>query len=98
MPADPPSRLRGALTGIAVGLATGLAMIGVAFSIIAIPLYLLAMTDPDHGVDRHLVRTGLFNVALPFGLVTGVVAGVAVGVWRGRGGRLPTDRTSLLDR
>jgi hypothetical protein len=45
--------------------------------------------------DRHLVRTSLFRVALPFGLVAGLATGIAVGVWYGRGGRLPRDRTPL---
>jgi len=40
-------------------------------------------------------RTGLFMVALPFGLVAGIAAGVVVGVWYASGGRLPTDRTPI---
>jgi hypothetical protein len=92
------SRLRGALLGIAIGVAVGLATIAIAFSVIAIPLFALAATDPARGVDRDLVRKGLFDVALPFGAVTGLVVGVAVGVWYGRGGRLPTDRSPLHDR
>ena len=46
-------------------------------------------------VRRTLVRRGLFQVALPFGLVAGTAAGIAVGVWYGRGGRLPRDRTPI---
>jgi hypothetical protein len=92
------SRLRGVLVGTAIGGAVGLAAIAIAFSVIAIPLFMLAATDPDRGVDRDLVRKGLFDVALPFGAVTGLVIGVAVGIWYGRGGRLPTDRTPLHGR
>ncbi len=64
---------------------------GIAFSIIAIPMFILASTEPDAGLDRSLVRTGLFKVALPFGLVAGIAAGVVVGLWYARGGRLPAD-------
>jgi hypothetical protein len=98
--ADEPrrSRLRSTLLGVGVGVATGIATVGLALSIVAIPLFLLATTDPDHGVDRSLVRTGLVDVAIPAGLVTGLVVGVIVGIWYGRGGRLPTDRTPLHDR
>jgi hypothetical protein len=93
-----PSRLRSTLLGLAVGVATGIAAVGLALSIVAIPLFLLATTDPEHGVDRDLVRTGLVDVAIPVGLVTGLIVGVLVGIWYGRGGRLPTDRTPLHDR
>ncbi|MGH9187137.1 MAG: hypothetical protein ACRD0U_15175 [Acidimicrobiales bacterium] len=64
---------------------------------IAIPLDLLAQTDPD-GLDRPLIRSGMLTVALPAGLIVGIGAGVIVGLWYARGGRLPTDRTHLHDR
>lgn len=86
---------RSALLGVAVGLAVAVAGIAIAFSIIAIPLFIVASTEPGSGLDRDLVRTGLFKVALPFGLVAGLATGIAVGVWYGRGGRLPRDRTPL---
>lgn len=90
-----PSRTRSTLLGLAVGLGVGIAAIAIAFSIVAIPLFVVASTEPDNGLDRDLVRTGLFKVAVPLGVVTGIVVGVAVGLWYGRGGRLPRDRTSL---
>lgn len=93
--APPRSRLRAASLGLGVGLAVLLAGTAVAFSIVAIPLYMLASTDPDHGLDRDLVRKGLLYVALPFGLVSGVIGGVIVGTWYGRGGRLPRHREGL---
>jgi len=89
----PPTPARSALLGVAVGLAIAVAGSAIAFSIVAIPLFVVASTEPGSGLDRSLVRTGLFRVALPFGLVSGLLAGVAVGVWYGRGGRLPRDRT-----
>jgi hypothetical protein len=92
------SRWRGALLGTGIGFAVGLAGIAISFSVIAIPLFMLAATDPERGVDRDLVRKGLFDVALPFGAITGLVIGIAVGVWYARGGRLPTDRTPLHGR
>jgi hypothetical protein len=76
-----------ALVG-AVGFGVGIAVAGLTYSILAIPLYVFARTDPD-GLDRPLIRTAFFNVALPAGVVVGVVAGVLVGVWYRRGGRLP---------
>ncbi len=96
-PAEPRSRVRSVLLGVGIGLGVTVAGIAIAFSIIAIPLYILASTEPGSGLDRSLVRTGLFKVALPFGLVAGTIAGVAVGLWYARGGRLPTDRTPLHD-
>lgn len=98
---DPPlerrSRVRSVLLGLGIGAGVAVAGIAIAFSIIAIPLYIVASTEPGSGLDRSLVRTGLFKVALPFGLVAGTIAGVVVGTWYGRGGRLPTDRTPLHD-
>ena len=96
--AEPRSRLRSTLVGLGIGLAVTVATVAVAFSIIAIPLFLIASTEPGQGLNRDLVRKGLFGVAIPFGAITGIAVGVAVGVWYGRGGRLPTDRTSLHDR
>lgn len=95
-PAHPvASRRRAALVGLGMGVAVGLAAVGIAFSIVAIPMFVVASTEPGSGLNRHLVRTGLFQVAVPFGVVTGVVVGLLVGVWYARGGRLPTDRTPL---
>ncbi|HEY9556256.1 MAG TPA: hypothetical protein VIR58_05950 [Acidimicrobiales bacterium] len=97
-PLTPRSRLGSALLGIGIGAGVGVACIAIAFSIIAIPLYVLASTEPGSGLDRTLVRRGLFQVALPLGVVAGTVAGIVVGVWYSRGGRLPTDRTPLYEQ
>ena len=91
----PRSRLRSVLVGLGIGTGVGVAVMAVAFSIVAIPMFILASTEPGSGLDRSLVRTGLFKVALPLGLVAGVAAGVVVGIWYARGGRLPTDRTPI---
>jgi len=90
-----PSRWRSIGLGVAVGFGIAVAGIAIAFSIVAIPLFIVASTEPGSGLNRDLVRTGLFKVALPVGLVAGTAAGIAVGVWYGRGGRLPRDRTPL---
>ncbi len=85
------SRLRSVGLGLGVGSAIGLAAVGIAFSILAVPLYFVASNDAgDHHHD--LIHKGLFFVALPFGLVSGTLVGIAVGVWYGRGGRLPDHR------
>ena len=94
----PRSRVRSVLLGLGIGTGVGVAGIAVAFSIIAIPLFIVASTEPGSGLDRSLVRRGLFQVALPFGLVAGIGAGVLVGIWYARGGHLPTDRTSIHGR
>ena len=88
-------RSRSVLLGIGVGLGVAVAGIAIAFSIVAIPLFIVASTEPGSGLNRDLVRTGLFKVAVPFGVVSGVAAGVLIGIWYARGGRLPTDRTPL---
>jgi hypothetical protein len=90
-----PPRGRSVLLGVGIGAGVGVAAIAIAFSIVAIPLFVLASTEPGSGLNRDLVRTGLFFIALPFGALTGIVAGIAVGIWYARGGRLPTDRTPL---
>jgi hypothetical protein len=88
-------RLRAVLVGTGIGLAVLVAASAIAFSIVALPLFTLASTEPGHGLHRDLIRKGLFDVALPFGALSGLVVGVAVGIWYGRGGRLPRDRTPL---
>ena len=93
-----PGRARSILLGLGVGLGVGVAAIAIAFSVIAIPLYIIASTEPGSGLDRDLVRKGLFFVALPFGFVTGTAIGALVGVWYGRGGRLPSERSSIYGR
>jgi len=83
---------RPVLLALAVGAAVGVACIGLIISIIAIPFFALArFADPGKGLDQPLIRTGLINVALPAGLILGSVAGLAVGRWYRRGGRLPEE-------
>lgn len=85
--------------GIAVGLGVALAMVGIGVSIVAIPLFLLAQViEPGSRIDHPFLREGLLGWAVPVGLVLGLVTGVAVGVWYGRGGRLPPndDRPTYL--
>ena len=91
----PRSRSRTVLLGLAIGLGVGIVGVVVAFSIVAIPVFFIASTEPGSGLDRDMVRTGLFQVALPFGAIAGTAAGVIVGIWYGRGGRLPKDRTPI---
>ena len=88
MPDDPETStehrplLRSVLIGI--GLAIGLA--AVTFFLIAIPFYTLASFETN-GIDRPIVRTGLFRVALPVGAIVGIVGGAVGGRWLHRGGR-----------
>ena len=96
VPATPTrSKVRAVLLGISIGVGVGVAAMGIVFSIVAVPMFLLASTEGESGLDRDLVRTGLFAIALPVGALVGVAVGALVGVWYARGGRLPTDRTPI---
>ena len=95
-PAAPPrSKAKAILLGISIGVGVGVAAMAIAFSIVAVPMFLLASTEGDSGLDRDLVRMGLFAIAVPFGALVGVAVGAVVGVWYARGGRFPTDRTPI---
>ena len=93
----PLGRRRVALTTLGAALGVGLAIGALTYSVIALPLYLLAEFDAD-GLDRPLVRDAFFGIAVPVGLVVGLVSGIVVGVALAKGGRLPTDRTSFHER
>ena len=93
-PARPPLR-RSVGLGVLVGVAVGLAVIGIAAAIIAIPFYALAQVEPQQGLDRPFIRDGLLSLALPGGILIGIVTGTLIGVWYARGGRLPTDDQSV---
>ena len=49
---------------LAVGIGVGIAVAGLTYSVLAVPLYVFAQSDPD-GLDRPMIRTAFFNVALP---------------------------------
>lgn len=72
----------------AVAVGVGIAVAGLAYSVIAIPLYVLAQSDPD-GLDKPMIRGAFFNVAVPAGVLAGVAAAIVVGLWYAKGGRLP---------
>jgi hypothetical protein len=79
--------LRAALVGIAVAVGVGVAATAVVFAIVAIPIHVIG--SDDGGVDRDLVRLGLFAIAAPLGSLLGVVAGAVAALWYRRGARLP---------
>jgi hypothetical protein len=80
------------LLALTVGLAVAVAAVAIAFAVIAIPLFALAGFDQGGpGLDRPVVRDGLLHVAVPAGVVFGLVAGVAVARWYRRGGHLPRE-------
>jgi hypothetical protein len=88
VPSAPRAR-RAIGVSVLVGLVVALCVVAIGFSIIAIPLYMLARVEPGSGIDRPVIRDGLLYVAIPVGLVLGAVVGTLVGVWYGRGGRMP---------
>ena len=71
---------------VVIGVAVAVAMAAIVFFLIAIPFYTLASFEPNGGVDRPIIRTGLFRIALPVGAVVGIAGGAAVGRWLRRGG------------
>lgn len=85
-PVAPPSLARSVAIGALIALALGVT----AFFLIAIPFYTLASFEPN-GIDRPIVRTGLFGIALPVGAVVGIIGGAVAGRWLHRGGRWTTD-------
>jgi uncharacterized membrane protein len=91
--ASPSSTIRAPRSvgsSIAVGIGVAVASAAIAFFVIAIPLYTLASFEPN-GIDRPVVRTGLFQVAMPVGVVIGLVAGAVAGRWARRGGTWTVD-------
>lgn len=90
---------RSVRTGVLVGLGVAACTVAVGFSIIAMPLYMLArVTSIGRGLDDPFIRHGLLYVALPVGVLLGVSAGAAVGWWYAKGGRLPDWRAGLYER
>lgn len=81
---------RGVGYGAVVGLVVAIVAIAVGISIIAMPLFALAqIVDGDGVINDPFLRNGLLRWAVPFGLLLGAGAGTIVGVWAGKGGRLP---------
>ena len=89
-PPSEPGR-RPVLLAVVVGIGVGAAAVCFVFSLLAIPYLVVARLDPGHGLDRTAIRGGLFHVALPIGLLVGLLGGLAVGRWYRRGGRIPDE-------
>ena len=68
-----------------LGVGIGVGVAAIVFFLIAIPFYTLASFEPN-GVDRPIIRTGLFRIALPVGALVGLVSGGVAGRWFRRGG------------
>jgi hypothetical protein len=83
---------RSVLLAIGVGLAIGLSVVAIVIAIVAIPLFALArFAEPERGLARPVIRDNLLHVAVPAGVIVGVLTGAVVGRWYKRGGRLPTE-------
>lgn len=85
---DPDRRPLGMslLLGVVIGIATA----AIVYFLIAIPIYLVASFE-SNGLDRPIIRTGLFRVAMPISVVVGLVTGVVSGRWLRRGERWSLD-------
>lgn len=71
------------------------AVAAAVLGLLALPLFFLARAlEPDQGLARPLVRTGLFQVAIPAAVLTGLGAGALTGRWYRRGGELPREEGS----
>lgn len=81
-PSTPPSLLRCTLLGIAIAVGVG----ATVFFLIAIPFYTLASFEAN-GIDRPIIRTGLFRISLPVGAIVGLISGIVAGRWFRQGGR-----------
>lgn len=71
---------------VARGVALAVGLAAITFFLIAIPFYTLASFE-SNGIDRPIVRTGLFRIALPVGILVGIVGGSVIGRWLHKGGR-----------
>lgn len=77
-PTHPVPEQRALARSVWIGIAVGVGSAAIAFFLIAIPFYTLASFEPN-GLDRPVVRTGLFRIALPVGALIGLVVGVVAG-------------------
>jgi hypothetical protein len=75
---------------IAVGFVVALLVTLIGVATVALPLFAFArVTEPEHGLNRPFVHTGLVDVAIPAGVVAGAVTGaVAARAYR-KGTKLP---------
>jgi hypothetical protein len=91
-PSTPTPLRRSAGLAALVGVGIGLTTTAVLYALLAIPFYALARaTEGEEGLNRDFFRDGLMRIALPAGVVLGLLSGVLVGVWYARGGRLPDE-------
>ncbi len=91
-PVDDHIAVRSWVLAIGVGVGIGLTVVAIVVAIVAIPLFALArFAEPERGLARPVIRDNLLHVAVPAGVVVGVVAGAVVGRWYRRGGHLPTE-------
>lgn len=85
---EPASRPLG--VSILLGVVIGVATAAIVYFLIAIPIYLVASFE-SNGLDRPIIRTALFRVAMPVAATVGAVSGIASGRWLRRGGRWSLD-------
>lgn len=75
---------------VAVGLFAALGGFSIGLIAIALPLYGLARAlEAGRGLNRPFIRDNLTQLVLPVSCLCALAAGVLVGRWYRRGGRLP---------
>ena len=80
------------LLSVGLGVLIAAAVAASVLGLLALPLFFLARAlEPDQGLARPIVRTGLFRVAIPAAVATGIGAGMLAGRWYRRGGELPRE-------
>ena len=89
-PDTAPVATRSTARAVAIGVVVAVGGAAICFFLIAIPFYTLASFEPN-GLDRPIIRTGLFKIALPVGLLLGLVLGGVAGWWYRRGGSWTVD-------
>ena len=89
-PVEPTARTPWPRTA-AVAAAVAVSAFALTLVAVALPLFGFArMVEPNRGVARPWIRSGLVTFAVPVSSLVALLAGGLAARWYRRGGRLPT--------